>query len=326
MRSLGKWLGRILAFTILTVGAVWFFAPRDTLDASLSFDSSVLPENLDDWLAQREAVFSDITPGTEKRILWAGDAGARTPLAVVYIHGFSATSQEVRPLPDLVAEGLGANLFFTRLAGHGRGGDAMATASPEDWMFDMAEALAIGARLGERVIVMGTSTGATLATVAAADPEAARSMAGVVLISPNYRLRAVAGAILDLPLARHWAPLVAGAERSFEAMNEGHARYWTTRYSTAALFPMATLMRHARGLAFDRITVPALFIQSPDDGVVDPAETARVAAAWGGPARSHAPVMGSGDDPYAHVIAGDILSPGQTAPMTALILDWARGL
>ena len=36
--------------------------------------------------------------------------------------------------------------------------------------------------------------------------------------------------------------------------------------------------------------------------------------------------MQAGDDPYAHVIAGDILSPGQTAPVIALITAWAEQL
>ena len=36
--------------------------------------------------------------------------------------------------------------------------------------------------------------------------------------------------------------------------------------------------------------------------------------------------MGPGDDPYGHILAGDILSPNQTAPVVALITNWLRGL
>ncbi|HMO07618.1 MAG TPA: alpha/beta hydrolase [Paracoccaceae bacterium] len=246
---------------------------------------------------------------------------------MVYVHGFSADRQEVRPLPDLVAQGLGANLYFARLAGHGRTGEAMAQATPEDWMHDMAEALAIGRRIGDRVLVIGTSTGATLITVALADPAGTEGVAGVVLISPNYRLASgLSQAILDAPFVRAWGPLVAGSERSFEPLNEGHARQWTTRYPTAALFPMATLMRRARAIDLGSIAVPALFIQSPADRVVSAPETARVAAAWGGPTLLHAPDLTPQDDPHAHVVAGDILSPSQTAPLAALVVDWAQGL
>ena len=37
-------------------------------------------------------------------------------------------------------------------------------------------------------------------------------------------------------------------------------------------------------------------------------------------------VMGPDDDDGGHVIAGDIMSPAQTEPMAAKIVDWARGL
>lgn len=115
-------------------------------------------------------------------------------------------------------------------------------------MHDMAEALAIGRRLGERVLIVATSTGATLATVALADPAGAADVAGAVFVSPNYRLASAAGALLDLPLARVWGPWVAGAEHGFTPLNAGHERWWTTRFPIEALFSMATLLRHARGL------------------------------------------------------------------------------
>ena len=86
-----------------------------------------------------------------KRIVWAGAAGQKTPLAVIYVHGFSASAEEIRPVPDEVAKALGANLFYTRLAGHGRSGDAMAEPLAGDWIEDMAEAMAILQKLsGER--------------------------------------------------------------------------------------------------------------------------------------------------------------------------------
>ena len=46
----------------------------------------------------------------------------------------AATSEEVRPLPEDVAKSLGANLYFTRLAGHGRGDLPMSEPSMNDWM------------------------------------------------------------------------------------------------------------------------------------------------------------------------------------------------
>ena len=60
----------------------------------------------------------------------------QTQWAVVYIHGFSASRMETAPLADTIATALGANLFYARLAGHGRGGAAMGEPSVQDWLAD----------------------------------------------------------------------------------------------------------------------------------------------------------------------------------------------
>nr|WP_245497472.1 MULTISPECIES: hypothetical protein [unclassified Mesorhizobium] len=97
----------------------------------------------------------DIRDGLEKEIIWANPMiHARTPLSIVYVHGFSASKGEVRPLPDEVADQLDTNLFYTRLTGHGQGGAAMADGSVNAWINDYAEALAIGRAIGDKVIVI----------------------------------------------------------------------------------------------------------------------------------------------------------------------------
>src|SRR6202007_3384630 len=103
-----------------------------------------------------EAEVTDIRPGLQKEIVWADPASrARTPLAIVYVHGFSASKGEVRTLPDRAAAALHANLFYTRLTGHGEDSDAMAKGSINAWVNDYAEAIAIGRAIGDRVIVIG---------------------------------------------------------------------------------------------------------------------------------------------------------------------------
>ncbi len=286
-----------------------------------------------DWLAAREAGVADLRPGAEKRVLWAGTPEARTDWAVVYVHGFSASAGELRPLPDRVAGGLGANLFFTRLAGHGRDGAAMAEASLDGWMRDMTEALAVGRRIGRRVLVMGCSTGATLIALAlardkvpgvaelAGAPEAAE-VAGAVLLSPNFGLRDRRSAILTWPGMGRVLPLILGPERGFMPRNAGHAAAWTTRYPVGALIPMARAVqasRRVRGLS-----VPVLTVFDPGDTVVDPRISRAMAARWGATVQEVR--VGDGDDPARHIISGEILSPGMTAPVAAQVLDWARGL
>lgn len=326
MRAFGKALGRLLAVLLVCGAALWFLAPRSGVDRAIAFSETNIPADVETYINQREAAFSDIRPGDAKRILWAGAKGAKTPLAIVYIHGFSAGPAEIRPVPDEVARALGANLFFTRLAGHGRDGAAMAGASAEDWLFDMAEAMAVGRRLGERVIVMGTSTGGTLAALAATDPQLNEGLAGTVLISPNFGIHPPAQWLLDAPFIERWGTSVAGQTRTFTPLNPEQGRHWTTEYPTVALYPMARLIRAARAADYTKAQTPALFLYALADQVIDPARIPPVIAAWGGTTQVELREMQGDDDPMSHVIAGDILSPDQTEAVINLVTDWARGL
>jgi len=326
LRAFGKFLGRVLLALLLLIAALWLFAPEAPMDTDIAFDERSLPRDLDDWLAEREAQFSDIVPGTEKRIVWAGRPRQRTGVAVVYLHGFAATSEEIRPLPERVAAALGANLFFTRLAGHGRGGAVLAEATAGDWLEDTAEALAIGRAIGDEVLVIASSTGGTLAAIALTDARLGYAVKGIVFLSPSFRLRGWDAWVLTAPLARHWAPVLIGPEIGVPPVSAAQARFWTNSYPTAAAFPMAALVAHARGLSYSGVTTPALFAFSLADEVVSPAATRAVAARWGGPAELLPVTLGPGDDPSGHVLAGDTLSPGQTEAMVAAILEWMERL
>lgn len=87
---------------------------------------------------------------------------------------------------------------------------------------------------------------------------------------------------------------------------------------------VGTLLRQARRGGFDGAGAPALFIWSDADRIVDHGASARIAAEWGGAATVLKVVPGPEDDPDAHVIAGEALSPGLTPKLTAAIADWIR--
>lgn len=325
MRSAGssvRWIIRGLVGFIALTGGLYLLGPREPIDLEHDFNPAALGPDLHQYLTTQEARFSDITPGVAKRIHWAGDKDVRTPLSVIYLHGFSATSEELRPVPDQIAAAMGANLFYTRLRGHGRGADALAQASMGDWMGDLAEAITIGQRIGDRVLVIATSTGGTLAALAALDPKLSESLLGVVLVSPNFNLKARGAALLDMPLVRYWGPLLAGRQHSFPPRNPRHAAYWTTSYPTVALLPMSALARHARAQDYSTARVPALILISDTDKVVRPELTQQIAAQWGAGARLIKMDLGPGDDPNHHILAGDIMSPGQNDVMVQSVLDW----
>ncbi|NPD13956.1 alpha/beta fold hydrolase [Xinfangfangia sp. D13-10-4-6] len=322
MRRLLRGFGILAALLVAT----WFLAPREAMDRTIRFDASALGDDPEIWLQVSEQQYTDIRPGAVKRILWAGERGRKTPLSIVYVHGFTASAEEIRPVPDEVARALGANLFYTRLSGQGRSGEAMADTPAGDWIQDMAEAMAIGRMLGDRVIVIGTSMGGALTALSATDPQLSRGMAGVVLISPAFSLQGVAALMMDAPFPRLWAPLLLGRTQTSPAVNQGHSKFWATSWPTAALYPLAALMREARAADYTAAKMPLLVFYAPADQIIDPTAIAPVIASWGGAVEVRERVMQAGDDPYAHVIAGDIFSPGQTEAVSDLIITWAKGL
>lgn len=322
---------RKLAVTLISllglgIVGLFLFGSREPVELVVFFDEDQLADGVESYLAQSEGRFEDIRPGAQKRMVWAGAPETRAPWTVVYLHGFSASAEELRPVPDQVAQGLKANLFFTRFAGHGRDGAAMAGPTVKDWMADVAEALAIAKATGDRVLVIANSTGGTLATLAAFDPDMSQQLDALVLVSPNFGVQDPKAQILNWPGARWLAPKIAGQERSFEPVNAAHAQHWTTRYPTVSLLPMAASVQEALTKDFSLLRVPVLAVLDDRDQIVDPMMARAVLSQWGGPATLHPVVTGPGDDPRSHIIAGDILSPGQTEGVATAILTWAQGL
>ncbi len=326
MQRFGWVLGRIFLVLFVAGGQVIWFGPREEVNLNPSFEPRKFGEGVQVYFESVESAFDDIFPGLQKRVVWQdGAKEQRTPYSVVYIHGFSATSQEIRPVPDRVADALGANLVFTRLQGHGRGSDAMVEGTASGWMQDAAEALAAARAVGDKVIVISTSTGGTLASAAALNPELSKDVAAMVFVSPNFGVNAIGAWLPGLPWARQWLPIVMGGERDVSSPDPKKNIFWTTRYSWEAVVPLTRLAQEVFALDFAAAQVPALFWFSDDDQVVRADLTHEVAAEWGGVSDVQLVTMGPGDDPASHVIAGDLMSPGQNDVMVSGVLEWLKG-
>ncbi|WP_420586676.1 alpha/beta hydrolase [Ruegeria sp.] len=323
MRRFGWFLGRLLLALIVVGGLIYWFGPREEVDLHPRFDPRKFGEGVQVYFESTESAYDDIVPGVEKRVVWQdGFKEQRTPISVLYVHGFSASSEEIRPVPDMVADALGANLVYTRLQGHGRDGSAMAEGTAAGWMQDMAEGLAAARAVGDRVVVISTSTGGTLAAAAALDEELMQDVAGLVFVSPNFGVNTPGAWIPGLPWARTWLPMLMGQERDVSGPDPEKNKYWSAVYPWEAVVPMTVLVETVYALDFSGAQVPALFWFSDDDQVVRPDLTHKVAEAWGGPATVELVTMGPGDDPMSHVIAGRLMSPGQTDATVAGILAW----
>lgn len=311
----------ILYVSLVVIAAIVFLVgPRVCIDQTIFLKK--LPLNLDDYLRRQEKPFVDIIPGTRKTIIWAGTSNEQTEFSVVYIHGFSATRKETAPLSDLVAQALGANLFYTRLTGHGLTGRAMADASVNDWLNDVVEAYEIGQRLGRKVIMIGCSTGGTIlawlahraATVGGMD-----ALYAGIFLSPNFKPKNSFSSMLSWPWGGHIARVLIGKERVVQPENQGHEQYWITRYPVAALLPMMGMVKLVRGLDLSKIQVPGLVIYSSQDQVIDIASLEHAFNQMGCLRKRLVPFTSSAD-PGQHILAGDIFSPGTSEELADMIV------
>ena len=313
---------------LLLLAMMAALGPRGSQQAGVApAPTPPLPEALHalaEHLSQRERQVSGLIPGTEKQVVFGPAGPMQVEWAVVYLHGFSASRQELAPLPEDVARGLGAHYYATRLTGHGSGSAAMATGSVAAWKGDVLEALAIGRRLGRRVLVIAVSTGAGLAAWLALQPEAREDTAWV-LVSPNFGLRDRSSEIINAPLGPPLARAIVGSEYSFEARTAEHGRYWTTSYPTSALTPLMATVHLARQLPLEEWRTPVLMLLSPHDKVIDTGAARQAFARIGAPQKQLLEVVDSGDA-LQHVIAGRILSPENTPGVTAQVLAWVRRL
>lgn len=319
----------LLALLAVPVAGAVVFALGPRADMSSEVEWPVLPDSLDELerrIAEREAALANLREGTEKAILWADPATkARTPLSVVYLHGFSASRGETAPLPETLAARLGANLFYTRLTGHGQHPNALGKASLADWLRDGLEAYAVGHRLGERVVLVGTSMGGALATWLAARDDLP-DLEALVLISPAYGL-SDADAEQQLARLMHWpwgkqlVRLLGGERRGEPTGDRLRDHYWTRGYPTEALLPLVALIEEANAADFARIDAPVLVLYSPGDQVISPAAIEARFPAFG-TSRKRLVAVEDVDDPYRHVLAGQILSPGTTERVVQTMLDF----
>ena len=321
----------VLATLLLLLTLVFLAGPRRRVDpARLSAsalpalsESSASLSALASAVAAREASLGDVSSDCLAQVTFVG-APVQTELALVYLHGFSATRQETAPLAQHLAQALGANLYEARLRGHGRPGARLGEARAEEWLADAAEALALGRRLGRRVVLLSCSTGSSLAAWLLTHGHA-EGVAASIWISPNFGTHSRAAWLLTGPWGEDLVQALVGPERSWRPISEAHGAYWTTRYPSRALVEMQATVDLACGVDLGAHATPLLMIYSPRDLVLDPAAMVEHFASVGAERKEQLAFSGDGD-PSHHVLAGDVLSPGSTAAIQAHIQSFLADL
>jgi pimeloyl-ACP methyl ester carboxylesterase len=234
-----------------------------------------VPADPDAWIAERIAASQadGVKPQALERLVRQVDGASE--VAFLFVHGFGAGPGEGAYVVDQLAVDWGANAYYTRLPGHGLDKHRHASTTPDAWLADVADALAVTAALGKRVVVVGASTGSALATwLAATYPDRVDAL---VLTSPFYDYPDPwMGSVLNSRAGVHLAQAVLG-DRDCRMVSERrqpqYGDHWLEWQRHQALAPLEQVRRHcSRPELHAQVTQPTLMMYhyaGPEPGQYD---------------------------------------------------------
>jgi pimeloyl-ACP methyl ester carboxylesterase len=232
---------KILLGLVLVIGTVYWFGPHPTTPRYTNELPTIPsdPAAILTYVQQQEAQHK-VKKDNEAEIIWADTSKKKTAYSIVYLHGFSASKMEGAPTHLNIAKKFGCNLYLARLSQHGiDSSDALINMTPENLWESAKQAYAIGKQLGDKVILMGTSTGGTLALqLAATYPE----VAGLILYSPNIAVNDPNAWLLNNPWGLQIARIVKGSNYNIIVADTVYAKYWNTKYRLEALASLEELL------------------------------------------------------------------------------------
>ena len=251
---------KILGVIVLLI-AVYFLGPKPAapvLTPSASWTD--IPDSvsqIDAYIAAKESK-TVLKPGNEARVIWADSTQPKkTKIVFMYVHGFSASPMEGDPLHREVAKKFGANLLLARVAGHGvpDSDSTYATVTADDYYQSVENYYAIAKKLGDEVVVLGTSFGGAMSLVLAANhPE----IKALMLYGPCIAIKDPNATLLDNPWGLQMAHLITGSDyRDIPVMAPGHAENWSLHYRLEGVVAVQNLLTHAMTKeVFEKVKIP----------------------------------------------------------------------
>lgn len=251
---------KILGVIVLLI-AVYFLGPKPEVPAlTPSASWTDIPDSvsqIDAYIAAKESK-TVLKPGNEARVIWADSAQPKkTKIVFMYVHGFSASPMEGDPLHREVAKKFGANLLLARVAGHGvpDSDSTYATVTADDYYQSVENYYAIAKKLGDEVVVLGTSFGGAMSLVLAANhPE----IKALMLYGPCIAIKDPNATLLDNPWGLQMAHLITGCDyRDIPVMAPGHAENWSLHYRLEGVVAVQNLLTHAMTKeVFEKVKIP----------------------------------------------------------------------
>ena len=249
-------------FIPLVLLVIYLFGPRP---ASSEF-STVMPTvpgnsiSLEQYIANKESAHK-LRPDNEARIVWANDSlRERTEYSIVYLHGFSASQAEGEPAHRDIAKKFGCNLFLARLAEHGIDTtEPLQRLTVDAYWQSVKEAFAIGKQIGNKVILVGNSTGGTLGLKLASEY---KDVHALVLLSPNIEICDGAAWVLNNPWGLQLARMILGSNY-IESKDKRpiYKQYWSSPYRIEGAVALQELVESTMSEeTFRKVSQPVLML------------------------------------------------------------------
>ncbi len=199
-----------------------------------------------------------IKPDNEARIIWANDSlKQKMEYAIVYLHGFVASQAEGDPVHKNIAKQFGCNLYLSRMAEHGIDTvDALINLTADKYWESAKKALAIGKQLGKKVVLMGTSTGGTIALkLAATYPD---DVAALILMSPNIAINDPNAWLVNNPWGLQMLRLIKKSDYIIDEDNRPlNKQYWNCKYRLEAVVALEEIVETTmKKKTFEKIKQP----------------------------------------------------------------------
>lgn len=249
----------LITFPILLLLGVYFLGPEpekpkfDLVMPAIPTD----PDQLESFVTENEAKHK-VKPDNEARIVWLDSSRQKTEYSVVYLHGFSASQKEGDPVHKDFAKKFGCNLYLPRLSDHGIDTTEQLLYFTADRLWESAkEALAIGKAIGNKVILMSTSTGGTMALMLAAEyPD---DVYALINMSPNIEINDPSAFMLNNPWGLQVARMVIGSDYQEIDYKPERLPYWNAKYRLESLTQLQELLEDKMNRkTFSRVTQPSL--------------------------------------------------------------------
>lgn len=230
-------------------------AAESTSDSDQHVSSASLIE-LSERIHAEEMAIPDLRPDNHARIIWADSLNPEvTSYSFVYLHGFGASYAEGDPVHLTLANHFGANLFLPRLKGHGLTTEReFSKLTAEKLIASAEEALHVGRTIGEKVIIIGNSTGGALATLLASKHD---DIEALLLFAPIFSAGDQLMATLATGAKQQFIESTGSAVITVNRRDGPEADYWSSAYHFNGYRSLAELVtEYMIDSTFEQIELP----------------------------------------------------------------------